>query len=76
MTDSFLAPGNREEVGVQRRIPVPVEAGMAERLVKGPPMRFLRLGQRAVDVEDNRPVHAFTEPAGSTTRRAPGPGPK
>jgi hypothetical protein len=57
MGDAFLAAGDLQQPGVQRFIPVPVQAGLREGLVECGAVGALGIGQGAVDVEDQGLQH-------------------
>ena len=62
MGEALLAAHHGEQLGVERRVPVPGQAELPEGAVERLPMQVLGLGQRAVDVEDQRPQHGRSRP--------------
>ena len=55
MADPLLAPGDRQQVPVQRHVPHPIEPRLGERPVESHAVPVaLAVGERAVHVEDER----------------------
>src|SRR5262249_25123801 len=69
--NALLAAGHAQQLLVDRAAPAPVDAGLHKRLVEGLAMDFLRLRQRAVDLEDQRAsaCDQFARPADLQSRR-------
>jgi hypothetical protein len=57
VAQALLAAHHRQEIGVAGRGPGPGQAHIREGAVEGLPVQVLGLGQRPVDVEDQRPQH-------------------
>jgi hypothetical protein len=66
VAQALLAAHHREEVGIARRRPRPGEAQIREGAVEGLPVQVLGLGERPVDVEDQRPQHERGPPPTDT----------
>src|SRR3954471_23931305 len=52
--DPFLAAGDPQQALVDRLVPSPVETVAGEGMAEGLSVKLLGLGQRAVDIEDQR----------------------
>src|SRR3974390_2676592 len=53
-TDALLATGYLQQFLVNGAAPPPIESHLEKGVVKRPPMNLFSLGQRAIDVEDQR----------------------
>ena len=73
MQDALLAAGDGEQLAVERLVPVPVEAGLAEGGIEGRAMAVaLGVGERAVDVENQCFQHGVSaRPAARRALSAP-----
>ena len=54
MSQPFLAAGHAQQLAVEPRVPVPVETLRQKHRIERGAMQILGLGQRAIDIEDQR----------------------
>lgn len=70
MADAFASSRHLEQAPINRRVPLPVGTGGPERGVERRAVRFLRLHQCTVDVEQQRLKH-YAVPAPSVSELMP-----
>src|SRR4030067_214091 len=68
MTQPFLAAGNRQQPGIERRAPVPPQPELDERSVERLAVGFLGVSERAVEIKNECFQHqrASSAPARNT----------